>query len=143
MPKLPKFTREEIEDLCKKYDLIFKNISPVGDMYADYKLFIRGDGFFERGCWSRYFMKQGAWNTIASFNTKDKQTFMVDSIGTKILHREYNDNDFFVVSNFNDCYNYTKSEFIALLEEFVKNIRIKMKKYLTEKKLKELEGDFK
>ena len=139
MPKLPKFTREEIEDLCKKYDLVFKNISPVGDMYADYKLFIRGDGFFERGCWSIYFMNQGAWNTIASFNTKDNQTFMVDSIGIKLLHKA----DFFVVSNFSDCYNYTKSEFIAWLEEFVKNIRIKMKKYLTEKKLKELEGDFK
>lgn len=143
MPKLTKFTRKEIEELCKKYDLVFKDISPVGDMYADYKLFIRGDGFFERGCWSIYFMKQGAWNTIASFNTKDKQTFMVDSIGTKILHREYNDNDFFLITNFSDCYNYTKSEFIIWLEEFVKNIRIKMKKYLTEKKLKELEGDFK
>lgn len=95
-----KFTRKEIEDLCKKYDLVFKNIHPLSDMYADYKLFIRGDGFFENSCWSRYFMIQGAWNTIANFNTKDKQMFIVDSIGIDLLHREYNDNDFFVVSKF-------------------------------------------
>lgn len=136
-------TIKEIEDLCKKYDLVFKNISPLGDKYADYKLFIRGDGFFEDGCWSRSFMNQGSWNTIAGFDTKDKQTFIVDTIGINLLHREYNNNDFFIVSKFCDCYNYTKSEFIIWLEEFVKNIRIKMKKYLTEKKLKELEGDFK
>lgn len=143
MPKLTKFTREEIEDLCKKYDLVFKNISPVGDMYAAYKLFIRGDGFFEIGCCSRYFMNQGSWNTIASFDTKDKQTFIADTIGMNIRHSESDDNDFFTVTNFCDCHDYTKFEFIEWLDRFVKNIRIKMKKYLTEKKLKELEGDFK
>ena len=140
---MPKFTRKEIEDLCRKYDLVFKNISPAGDMYADYKLFIRGDGFFENNCWSRYFMKQGAWNTIASFDTKDNQTFIVDSIGINLIHREDNNNDFFVVSKFECNYYDTKSEFITWLEGFVKNIRIEMKKYLTEKKIKELEGDFK
>lgn len=139
---MPKFTRKEIEDLCKKYDLVFKNINQLSDdMYADYKLFIRGDGFFENSCWRRY-LTQGAWNTIANFNTKDKQTFIVDSIGINLLHREYNDNDFFVVSEFCEC-NYTKTEFITWLDDFVKDIRIKMKKYLTKKKIKELEGDFK
>ena len=140
---MTKFTRKEIEELCKKYDLVFKNINPLSDMYADYKLFIRGDGFFENSCWSRYFLTQGAWNTIANFDTKDKETFIADTIGMEVLHKEYIDNDFFVVSNFCDCHDYTKSEFITWLDGFVKNIRIKMKKYLTEKKLKELEGDFK
>lgn len=139
---MPEFTIKEIEELCKKYDLVFKNISPRGDI-DDYKLFIRGDGFFEIGCWNRYFMIQGAWNTIASFDTKDKQTFIADTIGMNIRHRETDDNDFFEITNFCDCYNYTKSEFITWLDDFVKNIRIKMKKYLTEKKIKELEGDFK
>ncbi|MBO7691262.1 MAG: hypothetical protein J6T10_01345 [Methanobrevibacter sp.] len=132
-----KFSKEELEKICQKYDIRFVDCNQNHEPY-DYRLYIRGDGFFRDGAW-RWLLGTGSWNAFATFKYKE------DSFELYEISNYYEINDdgyYYKLSKYIKPTFLFKSSFYKWLETFLNEINIARKQVLIDRKIQNLQGDF-
>lgn len=133
------FSKEELEKICEKYNIRFVDCNQGHTPY-DYRLFIRGDGFFRDGAW-RWLIGTGSWNAFATFKYEDED----DSFELYEISDYYEINDdgyYYKLSQYIKPTFLFKSSFYKWLEKFINEINIAQKQVRIDRKLQNLQGDF-